>query len=246
MENLGTMELSGRECETPLNRRDDALNRKTKKWITTVISLLFFAGAAVLFYFRSDLFEQTQGNTNKITGVLDFAEPDVTPDLTPATASGAEPQEQQTKLVVYVCGAVKEPGIYTLTAESRLYEAVTMAGGFLPEADSAYHNLARSIEDGERIYILSREETRLLTVEQQVNGETGTADRTQNQSAKINLNTATMEQLMELPGIGETKAAGILAYRERIGQFADIEEIRNVSGIGEAMYEKIKDKITVK
>ena len=107
------------------------------------------------------------------------------------------------------------------------------------------YNLARNISDGERIYIVSVSETKQLSAEHKVTGEEGATSTETGEALVINLNTATVKQLMELPGIGEAKATAILEYRKKVGRFTATEEIMNVSGIGEAMYEKIKDKITV-
>lgn len=213
-------------------------NKKLIKQMTTAAVLLFFISAGVWYLFHTGVLGQKQERTSELTGVLASVSTDST-----AEPGNTEAQEQESKeeLVVYVCGAVNVPGIYTLPAHSRLYEALAKAGGFSEEADPAYHNLARTIKDGERIYILSYAETRALTTVQQTAGEEGAKEHT----SLINLNTATGEQLTSLPGIGEAKAAAILEYRSRVGQFAGIEEIMNVSGIGEAMFEKIKDKITV-
>ncbi|MBR6643904.1 MAG: ComEA family DNA-binding protein [Lachnospiraceae bacterium] len=216
------------------------MNRKRKKQAVTVAVLLFFLAAGLWYYLQGSKIVKQQRTDTEMTGVLDILATEVSVTEPPMQEEPA-PRE----LVVYVCGAVENPGIYTLPADSRLYEAIRMAGGFSKEADPAYHNLARSIEDGERIYILSSSETNALTAEQQVAGEEGPAASSQ-ANGLINLNTATAEQLMTLPGIGEARAADILAYRAKIGQFTDVEELMNVSGIGEARFEKIKDKITVK
>jgi len=216
------------------------LNRKRKKQVVTAAVFLFFLVAGLWYYFQgSEKLKRSKTDT-EMTGVLDILATEVSVTEPPGQEEPA-PKE----LVVYVCGAVESPGIYTLPADSRLYEAIALAGGFSKEADPAYHNLAREIEDGERIYILSASETRALTAEQQLVGEEGAAGSVQT-NGLINLNTATAEQLMTLPGIGEARAADILAYRAKIGQFTDVEELMNVSGIGEARFEKIKDKITVK
>ena len=214
------------------------MNRKTKKYVKAALVLMFFLGAGVWYFFFEKSSLEKQKTDTELTSILVTVEPEPTfGELFEEVA----PEE----VVVYVCGAVNVPGVYTLPDNSRLYEAVTMAGGFSSEADPAYHNLARSITDGERIYILSVAETKELSAELKVSGEEG-AGQAFYQNGIQNLNTATAEQLMELPGIGEAKATAILSYRAKIGQFTDIEEIMNVSGIGEAMFEKIKDKITVK
>lgn len=225
---------------TPEKERNHKLNRKRKKQTGIIVVVLFFWAAGFWYYFQGNALFEQQNTAAEITGVLDIVE-----NKTFVTQSPEQETFETKELVVHVCGAVENPGIYTLPVGSRLYEAVAMAGGFSEEADAAYHNLARSIEDGERIYILSASETKELTVEQQVAGESGSSALLQS-NGLINLNTATIEQLMTLPGIGEARAADILSYRAKIGQFTDIEELMNVSGIGESRFEKIKDKITVK
>ena len=211
-------------------------NKKTKKQIRMAVVLVFFLTAGVWYLFYTRVSEREQAS--ELTGVLT----DVNIDMSEIPESKTlEASKQEKELVVYLCGAVNEPGIYTLPAKSRLYEALAMAGGFSERADPAYHNLARELKDGERIYILSCAETTALNVEQQIAGDTEKAEK----DSLINLNTATAEQLTTLPGIGEAKAAAILEYREQAGQFKNIEELKNVNGVGEAMFEKIRNKITV-
>lgn len=222
------------------------MNRKTKKRITTIVILLFFLTAGGWYFFQTGETREKQEDGAELSGIYSVAATEYPAVQQPEQNVPENENADFPELVVYVCGAVKTPGVYTLAAGSRLYEAVILAGGFSAEADPAYHNLARNITDGERIYILSCAETALLTTQQQVNGEEGAGSVTADANTSINLNTATAEQLMELPGIGEARAADILEYRARIGQFTAIEEIMNVSGIGEAMFERIKDKITVK
>lgn len=153
-------------------------------------------------------------------------------------------------IVVYVCGAVAAPGVYQLPPSARVYEAVAAAGGFLPDADEEWYNQAKKLQDGEMIRIYTRDETAALTEQGeprpegqephgQINQEDGRSE------GQININTADMEQLMTLPGIGEAKAEAILAYRQEHGRFQTIEEIMQISGIKEAVFAKIKGRITV-
>ena len=216
------------------------MNRKRKKQTITMVVFLFFLVAGVWYYLQGSKLLKQQKTDTEMTGVLDILATEVTVTQPPKQEISVKKE-----LVVYVCGAVESPGVYTLPEGSRLHEAIAMAGGFSKEADPAYHNLARSIEDGERIYILSFAETEELSAGQQVAGEDSFAVSLP-ANGLINLNTATAEQLMTLPGIGEARAADILAYRAKIGQFTNIEELMNVTGIGEARFEKVKDKITVK
>lgn len=161
-------------------------------------------------------------------------------------------KEEITPMIyVYVCGAVAAPGVYEMPEGSRLYEAIACAGGCTPKADEAYHNLAREVFDGERIYILSKEESEELSLKERVEGETvsfegtGVSTGVSSGNGCVNLNTATIAELTTLPGIGESRAESIIAYRNKVGKFLAIEEIMNISGIGESMFEKIKDRITV-
>ena len=122
-----------------------------------------------------------------------------------------------------------------LPAGSRLYEAIELAGGFAPEADRDYLNLASGIEDGSRYHVPTKEET-------------ASADALQGMGAhdnKVDINRAGIEELTKLTGIGEGKARAIIAYREEHGDFSSPEEIKKVSGIGEGTYDKFKDDIAV-
>lgn len=133
---------------------------------------------------------------------------------------------------VHVCGAVRTPGVVEVAAGSRAQAAVEAAGGFLEEADTVYVNLADILEDGEQLYIPTVEEAEELRESQLVS-----------QNGKINLNSADRSQLCTLPGIGESRADDIIAYRTQHGGFSDAEEIMLVPGIKTSVYEKIKDRI---
>lgn len=145
--------------------------------------------------------------------------------------------------VVHVCGEVVNPGIYELPAGSRIYEAVKAAGGFTENAEEESVNLASPIEDGVQIRIYSKEETETLAAGAapfdgfEASGE--------GKEPVVNLNTATKEELMTLSGIGESRAEDIIRYREENGGFQNIEDIMKVSGIKDAAFQKIKDRITV-
>lgn len=219
------------------------INKKLKKQGTTIGIVLFFLIAGVWYFHRSGE-PQTQNAADEMTGVVSSIEETVISEPEDADAKNQAMQEKEPEkeVVVHVCGAVNVPGVYVLPDSSRLYEAVAMAGGFCEGADTDYPNLARTVQDGERIYILSYEETSALTTEQKVAGDAGEQPR----ETLINLNTATVQQLTSLPGIGEAKAADILAYREKVGRFTAVEELKNISGIGDAMFERVKDKIMVK
>ena len=136
---------------------------------------------------------------------------------------------------VYVCGAVMNPGVVEIPSGSRAEDALLAAGGFSPEAGKASVNLADWVTDGQMLYIPPEEEA-----EEQKLQETESA------SGLVNINTADAAALCTLPGVGESRAADIISYREANGGFESFEDIMKVPGIKTAMYEKIRDKITVK
>lgn len=151
--------------------------------------------------------------------------------------------EEKTKIFVHVCGAVVIPGVYEVSQDARVIDAVTMAGGCREDASSDSLNLAGKLTDGQQIYIPTKEEVANSSIRWNQ-----TAQNDEVNSAKepmININTAGKEELMTLPGIGEAKAESILLYRQENGSFQKIEDIQQISGIKEAAFEKIKDRITV-
>ena len=157
--------------------------------------------------------------------------------------------------VVYVAGYVNNPGVYELSAGSRVIDAIDAAGGYSKEAYDNYLNLASLISDGQMIYVPSEEEVSQGNVESiagnggtsgiGVNGNGGNSgsNGTGNSGGLVNINSASKEELMTLPGIGESKADKIIAYREENGRFSTPEGIMEISGIKDGLYNKIKDKI---
>ena len=167
--------------------------------------------------------------------------------------------EEAKTLVVHICGAVSAPGVYELPAGSRIIDAVEAGGGFLPEADEACCNLAEEIVDGCQIYIMTKSEScadgqteKKAGIQTSPDSDMQTTDRNVRSNSApalenglVNLNTADVAALMTLPGIGESRAKAIISYREQHGAFAQIEDIMKISGIKQAAFSKIKDKITV-
>ena len=174
------------------------------------------------------------------------------------------------KIFVDVCGAVLNPDVYELDAGSRIFQAVEAAGGYLPEAAVNYLNRARSLTDGQQIYVPTQKEIEMLTADQdetahsfyelapealrQENTDQPEPEdlseavlaggASQDTDDRIDLNTADASLLSTLTGIGQSKAEAIIAYREEHGGFTSIEEIMNVEGIKEGTFSKIKDKIS--
>ena len=154
--------------------------------------------------------------------------------------------------VVYVCGEVVNPGVYELKYGSRVIDAVAAAGGYTEEACDSYLNLAGYVVDEQKIYIPSEEEVESLLNEKQdilLQNQDSEAVKSENSGQSnptIDLNTASKEELMTLPGIGESKAEKIIAYREENGKFKSTDGIMQISGIKDGLYNKIKDRICVR
>lgn len=143
-------------------------------------------------------------------------------------------ETQENVLYVYVCGYVKNPGVYLLSEGSRRFQAIEAAGGMEDGGSVEHLELAGVLSDGERIYVPSAKEAEEMRIADAYAA-----------SGLVNLNQASREQLMTLPGIGESRAEAIVQYREDNGAFNSIEDIMKVSGIKEAAFAKIKDYICV-
>jgi competence protein ComEA len=177
-------------------------------------------------------------------------EPDVAFKLEDGPAvpvSAPAAQEEPKNIMVYVTGAVKNPGVYTLEEGQRVKDAIEAAGGSIPEADLLRLNLAQKLRDEDKLYVPRVGE--FPEGQEQGGGDTGMVGATVGINAssddKININTADLAELDTLPGIGPTTAQKIIDYRTQNGPFKAIEEIKNVSGIGDKKFEEIKDKIKV-
>ena len=150
------------------------------------------------------------------------------------TEQGTKEAETPKMITVYVCGEVQNPDVYELPQTARIYDAIEAAGGMKETAAKDALNLAEPLVDGQQIKVFSKEE-----VATEATGEKNAAD------AKVNLNTAGKEELMTLPGIGESKAESIISYRESSGGFKSIEDIMLIEGIKEGVFKKIRDKIKI-
>ena len=148
-----------------------------------------------------------------------------------------EKTSEKEKICVYVCGSVKKPGVYELPEDARIVSAIALAGGFTKSASAEGVNQAERIKDGQQIYVPSKKEAGNGTSSQA--GVSGTQDK------RVNLNSASREELMTLTGIGEAKASDIISYREENGGFEKPEDIMKIRGIKQGIYRKIKDMITV-
>ena len=160
-------------------------------------------------------------------------------------------KEQEEMIVVHIAGEVKKPGIVKTKEGARIADIIEEAGGLTENANITNINLAYIIEDGQKITIPSKDQKVEAKQEEyiQTENEQGIINEEQgifNKNQVLNINRATKEELQTLQGIGESTAEKIITYRKENGNFKQIEDIKNVPGIGDAKYENIKDKISVK
>ncbi len=163
-------------------------------------------------------------------------------------------QNLEGKIVVHITGAVKETGILILPEGARIADAIEFANGTTKEADLDQVNLAYILEDGQKIYIPKKSDKKMSEIITYITSDAGKnvildskGSSVANESnRKININTATQNELETLPGIGPSTAKTIIEYREAHGKFEKIEDLKNIKGIGEAKFENIKDYIEIK
>lgn len=195
--------------------------------------------------------------------LLDKSSSPISPDTSqPATTNTnmtkPNEKEQPAKLqYIDIKGAVKRPGVYSFEPNERIHDLIQKAGGLLPSADQNRINLAQSLVDGMMIWIPAKTEPAspspaspaVNTGGSITNTNTNTTPiqlpQTVASSGVVNINSASVEQLMTLPGIGETRAKAIISYRESKGGFRSIQQLREIQGIGEKSLEKIKDKVSL-
>jgi competence protein ComEA len=172
-------------------------------------------------------------------------ETETTPPPPTPPSSTAQPE-----IVVHVMGAVKSPGVYHLSTDARVHEAIEKAGGKTDQADLHSLNLAAKMRDGEQIYV--PEIHQVPDVGQTIPTSSSSAAPPQpsvrrsasSNGSRININTATFQELQTLRGIGPTMAQRIIEYRQTSGRFATVDDLTNVKGVGEKTLEKIRDSIT--
>ena len=163
----------------------------------------------------------------------------------PAQSKTEAKDTQREQVTVDVKGAVTKPGVYTLKASSRVTDAIKAAGGMTENADAKSVNLAASLSDEEVIYVASKDENVSVVGQSDSGAASDKGGKTSQKDGKINLNTATSEELQTISGIGAKRAEDIIAYRESHGGFQSVDDLKNVSGIGDKTLEKIRESIYV-
>lgn len=171
------------------------------------------------------------------------------------TNNTKEEKTSENKIIIYITGAIKKEGVYELKENSRISDAIEIAGGLTENANIENINLAYTLEDGVKIHISTKEESKNSQETTYINKNTEGIETTNIEKSssnlanttkeKVNINTATQTQLETLPGIGPSTAQKIINYRKENGKYKTIEDIKKVSGIGESKYNKIKELIKV-
>lgn len=222
--------------------RINEFNKKNKIILIVIVAIV----AIISYYFIFDRKEEWLNNQEQN---LEIKEEIKTNDQI-ENNSNEQQLEKNENIIVHVSGAVNKEGIVELKNNSRIIDAIDKAGGLKDEADITNINLAYIIEDGMKIHIPSKEEKE-STIIVESNIDSGTVEQSNeiksnnNKKLKININTATKTDLETLPGIGESTALKIIEYRKEKGKFKLIEDIKQVNGIGENKFNKIKELITV-
>ena len=194
------------------------------------------------------LYKNNQGTTEEVIDIFKEKE-----NEEPVTEEIEKPEEKNNvkKVVVDIKGMVASPGVYEVESTSRVNDVINLAGGLIEGSDTSYINLAKIVTDEMTIIVNSKQEILEKYKEEicicncpEITNDACIDSSTDNNEL-VNINTASKEQLMTIPGIGQSKAEAIIKYREENGNFNTIEDIKNVSGIGDSLFEEVKTHITV-
>ena len=220
-------------------------NLKDNKVIIVIICIIIIIFLCVFFYTRSNL-------ENEYTELDNY-------NMLQNETNIEQEQEDISKIFIHVTGAVNNEGVVEIKEGSRIADAVEAANGFSEDADISQINLAYQLEDGQKIYIPRINDEKIngeekVLQKEYVTDEAGddiiieeeTSNIKRKENEKININTADQSSLEEIPGVGKATAQKIIEYRKTNGKFKSIDDIKNVSGIGDSKFENMKEKICVK
>ena len=213
-----------------------------KKIILILIAIILLI-AYYFFYKKSNIYQEFEESSN-LEELIEYEEESTTKEK-------IEKTEKKEKIVVHITGQVKNCGVFELENGSRVIDAVNLAGGFTETADVDKVNLAYVLTDAVKIYIPSKDESQesVTTTKEYITTSAGDTKAVEESEMKkesdtiININKASQTELETLPGIGPSLALKIISYREENGAFLSIEDIKNISGIGDSKFENIKNFI---
>ena len=182
--------------------------------------------------------------TNKVEK-YDYSELELIENVEELANNNVEDNIESEKIVIHITGEVEEEGVIELEKGARIADAIEMAGGTTEEADLSKVNLAYSLSDGQKLNIPNVNEREQEDVVKDEPGNNIIIEGNEEKEVKININKATQTEIETLPGIGPSTALKIINYRNEHGKFKNIEDIKNVSGIGDSKFENIKEYICV-
>ena len=220
-----------------------------KKQKIVVIAILVIIAGAILYYVYGNDEEQYKNE------ILPYEENIIENTIEKTKTAEMLEAEKEEEIIIYIAGEVNKEGVYSLPEGSRIADAIEQAEGLTEDAYTEDINLAYKLEDGMKIKIPNKSETQKQLEEQNANiedsyitTESGASiQETQTKtSQKVNINTASQQELETLTGVGPSIASKIVEYRKQNGLFKTIEDIKNVSGIGDNKFESFKDEICVK
>lgn len=203
----------------------EILNKKQKTIMAIIIAIML----AVIGYYIINKTEK-----------YDYSELEKTSNI-----EEQEEKDEEEKIIIHITGEVEEGGVIELEKGARISDAIEEAGGITEEADLSNVNLAYSLSDGQKIKIPNINEENEETIIEEKAGEDIIMEGKKSEEEKININKATQTEIETLPGIGPSTALKIINYRNEHGKFEKIEDIKNISGIGDSKYENIKEYICV-
>lgn len=218
-----------------------------KAWITRykfyLVACAFLVSGLVYYFY---LYQPETTKEQGITGI-EASSPSMVQNETNQDKSQNEPAKQEKKdvdIIVDVKGAIKQPGVYHSNQNERVIDVIGRAGGLTDNADQTQVNFAAHVQDEMVIYIPAKGEVAAGSPGNS-SVSIGTTNGAGAQDGKININKADENELQNLPGIGPSKAASIIQYRQENGLFQNIEDLKKISGIGDKTFEKLKDSISV-
>ena len=216
-----------------------------KKHLIIIIVVFFIGITGVAFYMnKSNDSELVDCDTQTSYSEEDNSNSKETTDNNSKDSNTSSKDNKNKKIYVHICGEVNEPGVYELKEDARVIDAIEAAKGLTKAASQQSVNQAEKLEDSEQIYIPSIKEVK-EDVNQTVKSSESNSSINNEGNNKVNINTASQEELTTLPGIGVAKAQKIIAYRQQNGSFSKIEDIMKISGIKEGLFNKISENITV-
>lgn len=211
--------------------------------IKNYLDKILIAGVIIIIIAIGIYNKQKDENIDNVEILNNTVESDLENKKTSSDQSKKD-KTQDEDIYVHVTGCVKNSGVFKLNNTSRVKDLIDKAGGFCKEVDFENINLSQKLKDEMKIHVYKIGEVKVQNSQTDLESKSSTQGLDIFDSSKVNINTASKDKLMTLPGVGSSRADQIIKYREK-NKFQTIEDIQSISGIGQKSFEKIKEKITV-